>query len=422
MSTHDAHIPNPPHRRRVIIRVLKILPHLLILLFGIATTLSLSYKWMAMAFLLYSLPLFCQISRHPLVRLYATTFGIVLVSQSLLSPLIMDLKPKTLRPFLNRTWDIQSGLPGVRGIQHVTTDLKGFRVTKSIDYQRPAPYRIFAIGASTTEQMFLDDRNTWTHQLQVNLEKDVPGIEVINTGLSGTRSSQNYAVFADILKYHPDMVIFNVGMNDAYYHILTHFDMFYPYSFDRTALGRSLRHYLEYWTASVEEPNQKENVLVVNGSDFAYKQNSLARSTVKQFRPNMVSDSYAANIDKFIRICETAPFACVFMTQPTGYRDAATDDFKRGFWMTPAEARYTLDFQSMVHISKLYNDFIVQIGDAHGIPVIDLVKDIQPSYDYLYDDAHFNLNGAKEIGRILADRLLPIISARNAGLVSTDNP
>ena len=75
------------------------------------------------------------------------------------------------------------GIAGVAGIQRITTDTKGFRVTKNIDYESKSAFRIFAIGGSTTEQIFLDDKTTWTHLLQEKFSEHFP-VEVINTGVS----------------------------------------------------------------------------------------------------------------------------------------------------------------------------------------------------------------------------------------------
>ena len=54
-----------------------------------------------------------------------------------------------------------------------TTDSKGNRVNKNIDYEKKEKntYRIFAIGASTTELEGLDDKLIWTNLLVEKLKK-----------------------------------------------------------------------------------------------------------------------------------------------------------------------------------------------------------------------------------------------------------
>ena len=67
--------------------------------------------------------------------------------------------------------NVVKGIPGISGLQTITTDHMGFRVTKSIDYAHKKGWRLFAIGASTTEEIYLDDHKTWTHLLQEKLEQ-----------------------------------------------------------------------------------------------------------------------------------------------------------------------------------------------------------------------------------------------------------
>lgn len=62
--------------------------------------------------------------------------------------------------------------PGFSGISRITTDDHGFRVTRPVDYKNKGDvYGIFAIGASTTAQMLLSSRKTWTTLLEKDLEK-----------------------------------------------------------------------------------------------------------------------------------------------------------------------------------------------------------------------------------------------------------
>ena len=132
---------------------------LAILLYGITTCWDLSVKWMIITLSMFMMPLACLFLKNQIIKTYAIWFGVFLVLQSLLSPYFIDEDYKTLKPNLDIVTDVRGGLPGISGPQHLTTDSKGFRVTKNIDYSDDENYRIYAIGASTTEQIFLDDKN-----------------------------------------------------------------------------------------------------------------------------------------------------------------------------------------------------------------------------------------------------------------------
>jgi hypothetical protein len=98
-------------------------------------------------------------------------------------------------------------VPGIEGVQRVTTDEKGFRVIPPVDYAAKRGLRVFAIGGSTTEEIGLDDRATWTHLLQENLEERLGrDVEVINTGVAGIRARHHLATLREVLRYRPDLV------------------------------------------------------------------------------------------------------------------------------------------------------------------------------------------------------------------------
>lgn len=85
--------------------------------------------------------------------------------------------------------------------------------------------RVVAIGASTTEQIHLDDKSTWTHLLQEQLESRLPSVnvEVINTGVSGLRAEHHLETLEQVLDFEPDLVIFLIGINDWIRHVYTEF-------------------------------------------------------------------------------------------------------------------------------------------------------------------------------------------------------
>src|SRR5262245_41109721 len=119
---------------------------------------------------LFALPLLFQFSRWVRARVYALWVGVFLVIQSVMTPLLLDDVPLLVRRApnvaLNRTFD-DGSVPGTARRRRFTTDERGFRVNPRVDYEHKSGIRIFAIGGSTTEELPLDDEETWTHRLQV---------------------------------------------------------------------------------------------------------------------------------------------------------------------------------------------------------------------------------------------------------------
>jgi hypothetical protein len=101
----------------------------------------------------------------------------------------------------------------------------------------------------------------------------------------------------------------------------------------------------------------------------------------------------------------------MFVNQPTGYQPDAPADLRRHLWMTPPNTNYTLDFDSMVQLANLYNQYLLTFARKNALPSCDLAARIEPSLEFIYDDCHFNEVGAQQVAMVLeqcvADSLSP---------------
>mgnify|MGYP002029594213 FL=1 len=90
------------------------------------------------------------------------------------------------------------------------------------------------------------------------------------------------------------------------------------------------------------------------------------------------------------------------MTQPTAYQLEAEKEIKDRLWMVPPNRDYALDFDSMVHIAELYNNYLIGFSKENKFPYCDLASQIKPSVDNFIDDCHFNLLGAKNVADLVS--------------------
>ena len=98
-----------------------------------------------------------------------------------------------------------------------STDYFGFRKNpnKKVNYLNKGDnYRIAVFGGSTTLNDHLDDNLTWSNLLEKKLESSGLNSEVINTGINGLTTKQNYKTFLGMSKYQIDTAIFLIGAND----------------------------------------------------------------------------------------------------------------------------------------------------------------------------------------------------------------
>jgi lysophospholipase L1-like esterase len=379
---------------------------IVILIFGIITIDLSHWKWSLLGLFIYTIPVFLQFTKSQELQVYSLWGGIFFITQALASQqLLLPNDFVTLPPNLYQVLNVKSGLPGINGKQKITTDSKGFRTTKEIDYNNKKNYRIFAIGGSTTEQIYLDDQHTWTHLLQEDLSKKLHrNVEVINTGVSGTRTKQHLATLKKIIKFHPDLIVFLIGINDWNHHI----SIIFPEKLNFIKRFKTYRQSLFLRNTMVAKPllmvqNSFKNKHSVDeyGGNFSKQRGSLSRNNVKSFFPENVSQDYKQNLEAISDTCHENNLICMFINQPTGYSNSASEDFKEGFWMTPPYQPYTLSFDSMVYIASFYNSYLSTFAKEHHHYFCDAAANLSPSYDNFYDDCHFNENGAKNMSYVV---------------------
>jgi hypothetical protein len=369
-------------------------------LFGMITLDTSAWGWALLGSVLFFLPLVLQCTPWSALRYGALWLGIFLTGQTMLS-ILLDNDYKTLPPYVHQTIDVKGGLPGIQGVQHITTDHRGFRVTRPINYEDEKPFRIFALGGSTTAQVFLDDHKTWTHLLQEKLRQHYQAeVEVINTGVSGLRMRHHLATLKQILPYKPDMVLFLVGVNDWNWHV-------------RETFGGNLERQRRRWFFSNTMLGKIFNMVYVRveadtgtvrpeyGASLTRQRGSLQRPTQYHFMPTQVYPEYQQALQQASALCRKAAVACVFVTQPSGYQPGASEAFKAGFWATPSEQEYTLDFDSLRYIAGFYNTYLMDFATTNRHSYCDLAARIAPSYEYFYDDCHFNEHGATVVAEVL---------------------
>jgi len=385
-------------------------------------------KWALISVSLHGLPSALQLTRNRSAGIYGIWLAVFLLLQAMLSFILFytgDFKTHT--PDFTADIDVTGdGLPGIQGSQHISYDSKGFRTTKDIDYESKAPneIRIFTIGGSTTENVLVDDRKTWPHLLQEMLGKGTGrDISVINTGVSGTRAKHHLATLKMISRYQPDIAVFLPGINDWNRHITTALDSKaeagtgfhfpncagYRLCFNQTLLGTAIesgKQFLQGEEATDTRKTAGEPVhRPEDGRYYTNQNNSLSRPDVKRFRPAEVDPDYRRYLESISDTCRERRIKCVFLTQPTAYRQDTSEAVRKRFWMTPPNRPYTLDFDSMVNIASVYNDFLLKFSKEHGHVVCDIASRIEPN-DYFFDDCHFNINGSRLVAALVSECML----------------
>ena len=397
--------------------VLFILIALPLLCFGALRVLGAPNRdWAIGAAVLYLLPVLFIFLKKTAFKTAGAWIGIFLILDFVYSVFIFDHDYKTLPPNMMQKFEVVGEvMPGFSGIETVTTDEMGYRVTRKIDYlNKPAnTLRVFAIGASTTEQIYLDDRETWTHLLQEQLQANYPDktVEVINTGLSGLRADQHLSTLKMISNYQPDMVLFLVGLNDWNRQIrlsltegLAQKDFLMQFSPKLSLIGMTVDGIRAKRKAEKAAKKAKPDAgpKKVDGGYYASVNKSFDNRAMRSFPISAVSDEYRQGINAIADYCTGAKFDCVFLTQPHGYQDGAEQALIDRFWMTPPKEDYTVGMAAMKKTANLYNEFLLSTAREANLKSCDLAADMTPSIEFFYDDCHYNEQGARKVADLLS--------------------
>jgi lysophospholipase L1-like esterase len=278
-----------------------------------------------------------------------------------------------------------------------STDHFGFRKNpnKKVNYLKKGEnYRIIAFGGSTTLNDHLDDRLTWSNLLEEKFNSTGFNTEVINTGINGLTTKQNYKTFVGMSKYQIDAAIFLIGANDWQLQLRDPKKVdsifYYLFNIEDTLLYqfvKKIRDNLSFFNNPMSAPGSefKGNKALLN----IPKERSKKK---KNFLIKDISADFKYHVKKIINYCNKKKIKCIFLTQPNIFYNEL--DIKYDVLL---KSNY-LENKDMVKLINLYNDYLLnQNQKQKNIFVFDLASKIEKNLLYFRDDYHFTKLGSQKV-------------------------
>ncbi|MBW6442526.1 SGNH/GDSL hydrolase family protein [Patescibacteria group bacterium] len=299
---------------------------------------------------------------------------------------------------------------GISGTSHFTINSFGYRGDMIEDHEDE--YRILILGGSTSECLYLDDKETWPYLLMGALGETVEGKKVItmNIGKSGHGLRNNLLALKYLPDYYePDLIIILTGANDVLFR-LSRKSAWQPFNeseFDRT----------ESYTFSLTPEYSWKSTIVYNiykSIEFKFKgvipqdgigktlvENRLKRQTAENWVyeiPDLTFalEDYERILERVIVLSKEKNSSLMFLTQHYLYKENMTEEEDANLWMTYDFGDTYYSTEIMIYSLEEFNKKLLNVCEKNEeIFCIDLEAKVPKTSDYMYDDMHFNENGAR---------------------------
>lgn len=326
------------------------------------------------------------------------------------NPLNTSIRGNHINLPTNITWTYTGGPNSQldRKIVHRKNNI-GFR---GRDYESTKGLlRIFTVGGSTTENVYLTEGKTWSDILEHLLRPSFPGLWMNNAGFVGHSTFAHQLLLEEhIATYAPDVVIFLVGINDVDRSDLDGLALrFWQPKFTELAnyselaalalnIYRALQAGERHITHNTEGLN--EDWLVTWAISEAEIEAAIAYS-------RRLTTAYHERLTRLVETTRDIGAIPVLVTQPVLYGDAV--DTRTGIDLGKVHVS-NVDGSTAWKLLELYNDISRIVARDLEVKLVDLASELPKSSYYFYDTLHFTNEGAARIGDILYRELRPYLA------------
>ncbi len=314
--------------------------------------------------------------------------------------------PSQFSPNQKCQFESNEGLPGVDSVITFSTNNYGFR-GNNIKDKKDNCYRIFLVGGSTTECLYIDDKNSPNNKMQ-NLLKDIHA-EVYNAGKSGDTSVDHIAMLSHRLVHlKPDLIILLCGLNDLHRGGRYDYTHRWQGGYDgnnANSLLFDLKLFLTdfqiprrvYYTV---RPNSIETIRFESNYLEAISHLKKLPTNSKEPEANIVA--YETNLRSFAGICKQNNIKLILVTQASTWNSKEDSSINNLHWMSFI-GEYRYQEEMMEKLLEKYNNIMKKVAFDSNVELYDLSKRVPRTKEYFYDDCHFNNNGADFYASELSD-------------------
>jgi lysophospholipase L1-like esterase len=300
----------------------------------------------------------------------------------------------------------------------VRTDARGFMLPYN-RFEKPDLTLVF-LGGSTVACIYVEEENRFPY-LVGNLlaQKTGKKITSINSGVGGNNSLHSLDILLNkIIPVRPDVVVMMHNINDL---VALIYDRTYwsknptraaivDFSFYKNLTGFKA---LATMARDLYIPNLHAATRILSKKIFGKKvkdpddEFAYIRGKKLTVDEAAILDEFKMNLNTFINICRARRITPVLMTQFNRYKinpDPKVLKAMQGF-----QSDSGISVTEFMELYARFNQAIREVGQEHGVLVIDLAALIPQDKQYMYDVVHLNTRGSQLAAQLISERLQPLV-------------
>lgn len=265
--------------------------------------------------------------------------------------------------------------------------------------------RIFFLGGSSTECMYVDELNRFPYLVGRLLEKENIKVNSYNSGVSGNNTLHLMNILLNkIIPYNPEVVVMMENINDLVI-LLYEGDYWNKNIYKGPIRYKKIEPFYPNIKGTIRSaiPNLYARLRKIK-NDKIKDEFSYIRGKKIIINKEYLIKKYRNNLQTFINICNANGIRPVLMTQASRFKekpDKVVIDYT-----SIMERDFGVKYPEFRAVFELFNDVIRDVGKANDVLVIDLARQVPQEKEYIFDYDHYNDNGSRFVAKIIADELL----------------
>lgn len=331
-------------------------------------------------------------------------------------------------PGFERRYVIE-GIAGQKGTMDFKINESGFRSHSMKTSKKPTEtYRIFFLGGSTTEELYMPGERTFPFLVERELSRvfSETKFECINGGISGYLAADVLALLIyKVLYYEPDLVVVMLANNDLRYGTVPSYDPVHRPNYEKAyyrpgydeGIGTHLVKILKrsYFLTLIKWrlvnrifPPDEEKYKTPLEQYEAWRRER-KRNPINEPLKSQSLDDFIKYLEEIIFIAKGHRLRLIFMTEPSIYEKEIPphiDEKLWGGWLGAGSSlKINLSNEFLFRETNRFNQAIRDLTREHAVELIDLEKEIPKDLHHFYDDVHFTPQGAQRAAEVIASYL-----------------